>query len=689
MRLFLLGVRRLHAEVRQDVRHHFADGGRGHLAAADVDAGAAARRIEQHEDDDLRIVRRSEADERDDVFLRAAGRVLRNLFRRAGLAADAVARDIGVLAGAVDGVADDLLKDLAHGGARLLAHDLTHHGRRIGHDRLPVAVDDALDHIRLHEIAAVDAGADRRDELQRRDRKRLAERSRRELREVFGVIERVLAPPDAAALAGQVDAGLGGEAAVDVVGQVQEAERLGILVKCARADELADLHERDVARVLHGLRERLAAVAGRLPALDRIGTAEHGDAAAAVKRRAFIDHALLERHGQRDDLERRAGLVGIRECLVAPLLLLRGGQQLRALVGVGLGVDGLLILVADLLVVVEVKIPERDHAEDRAGARVHGDGCRTVLHVVVLDRLLQVLFEVILDGGVDGQVHVVALCLVVVILVVDKEHIRAAVIRRADDAPGAAGEVAVIALLEAVATLVVLPDEADDMRGQASVGIIALRVRLDLDADEVILLFERAHLFRHVRLDLALDDFIPAVGIFRHVQDLIIIDVEDLRKFSRDHLRVFLVRGDLGRTDKDRVDRGVHGQDLAVRVIDRAARGRDLRLAHLLVERHFLILVMVYDHDAEQLDAKDSKCKDAAHNQKQACAAEHHDIRCFGTCSKGHTVIPAPGSFIRHVCLLVSAGMVLSYRLAHRKYSTMEVRKSPKRSARLSGSAAV
>lgn len=130
---------------------------------------------------------------------------------------------------------------------------------------------------------------------------------------------------------------------------------------------------------------------------------------AAVKRRVFAHHALLERHGQRDDLERRAGLVGVRERLVAPLLLLRGSQQLRALVGIGLGVNGLLIPVADLLVVVQVEISERDHAEDRAGARVHGDGGRAVLHVIVLDRLLQVLFEVILDGRVDGQVHVVAL----------------------------------------------------------------------------------------------------------------------------------------------------------------------------------------------------------------------------------------------------------------------------------------
>lgn len=155
------------------------------------------------------------------------------------------------------------------------------------------------------------------------------------------------------------------------------------------------------------------------------------------------------------------------------------------------------------------------------------------MHVVVLDRLLQVLFEVILDGRVDGQVHVVALRLVVIILVVDKEHIRAAVVRRADDAAGAAGEVAVIALLKTVAALVVLPDKADDVRGQTAVGIVPLGIRLDLDADELFLFFERAHLFRHVRLDLALDDLIPAVGVFRHAQDLIIIDVENLGKFSR------------------------------------------------------------------------------------------------------------------------------------------------------------
>ena len=427
---------------------------------------------------------------------------------------------------------------------------------------------------------------------------------------------------------------------------------------------------------------------GRFPALEGVGTAEHVRAAAAVKRRIFIDHALFERHSQRDDLERRAGLVGVRQGFVAPLLCLRGGEHFGLLVGVGLGVDGLLILVADLLIIVEVKVAERDHAEDGAAVGVHGDGRRAVLHVVVLDRLLQVLFEVILDGGVDGQVHVVALRLVVVILVVDKEHIRAAVIRRADDAAGAAGQVAVIALLETVESLIVLPDEADDVRGQIAVRIVALRVRLDLHAGEIVVLLERPHLFRHVRLDLALDDLIPTVGILRHGQDLVIIDVENLGKFARDQLRVLLVIGDLGRADEDRIDRSVHGQDLAVRVIDRAARGRDLRLAYLLVDRHFFVLLMVYDHDIEQLDAKDSKCKDAAHNQKEACAAEHHDIRCFGTRTKRHAVVPAPGSFIRHVCLLVPAGIVLSYRLAHRKYSTMEEKKSPRRSARLSGSAA-
>ena len=440
--------------------------------------------------------------------------------------------------------------------------------------------------------------------------------------------------------------------------------------------------------MLDGLRQVLTAVAGRFPALERIGTAEHVRAAAAVKRRIFIDHALFERHGQRDDLERRAGLVGVRQGLVAPLLRLRGGEHLGLLVGIRFGVNGLLILVADLLIVVQVKVAERDHAENGAAVGVHGDGRGAILHVVVLDRLLQVLFEVILDRGVDGQVHVVALCLIVVVLVVDKEHIRATVIRRADDAPGAAGQIAVIALLQAVEAVVVLPDEADDVRGQIAVGVIALRVRLDLHAGEVVLLLERAHFFRHFRLDLALDDLIPAVGILRHGQDLIIIDVEDLGKFARDQLRIFFVLDDLGRADEDRIGRGVHGQDLAVRIVDRAARGRDLRRAHLLVDRHFFVLVMVYDHDIEQLDAKDSKCKDAAHNQKEACAAEHHDIRCFGTCTKRHAVVPAPGSFIRHVCLLVPAGIVLSYRLAYRKYSKMEEKKSPRRSARLSGSAA-
>ena len=161
-----------------------------------------ARVVEQHEYGYLRVVRRGEADEGDDVFL-LAGDLLCGLGGGAGLAADAVARDVGVVARALLLVADDLLEYGAHGGAGLLANDLPHElGLGLGDD-VPVRILDALHEVGLHEIPAVNAGGDGGYELDGRYVEGLSEGGRRELGEVLRVAEHVLAPPDAAALAAE------------------------------------------------------------------------------------------------------------------------------------------------------------------------------------------------------------------------------------------------------------------------------------------------------------------------------------------------------------------------------------------------------------------------------------------------------------------------------------------------------
>ena len=83
------------------------------------------RIIEQDEYGYLRVVRRGEADEGDDIFLRSAY-LHDGLCRGAGLSGYAVAGDIGVFSRALNAIADDLLENLAQLGARFLAYDLAH-----------------------------------------------------------------------------------------------------------------------------------------------------------------------------------------------------------------------------------------------------------------------------------------------------------------------------------------------------------------------------------------------------------------------------------------------------------------------------------------------------------------------------------------------------------------------------------
>ena len=196
--------------------------------------------------------------------------------------------------------------------------------------------------------------------------------------------------------------------------------------------------------MLYRLGQRLGTVAAVLPALERGAAAEHVHAASAVEARVLAHHALLERHGESDYLEGRAGLVGIRDCLVSPLLLLGEGIELIVLVlalsyaaylGLGLGTDG--------LVVVEVKIAKRHHRQYSTRVNLHTDSRRAVLDVVVLHGLGEVLFDVALDDSVYRQGQAVAVVGVHVVLVALVEHIRP---RRG----GGAHDVAVLAREQAV-----------------------------------------------------------------------------------------------------------------------------------------------------------------------------------------------------------------------------------------------
>ena len=363
---------------------------------------------------------------------------------------------------------------------------------------------------------------------------------------------------------------------------------------------------------------------GGLPAVaSLVRIARDGEGAAAVEGAVERDHALLQRHGDGDGLEGAARLVHVLHGLVMPLGLLRLGEKAAA-DDIVRGLRHLLLhLLADGLKVVQVEIVQRGEGKDLPRVHVHGDGRRAPPHAVILHGLLQMLLHDVLDRGVDGQRHVIAVFGVVVILIFRVEHVGAEGVLCPDHASGSAGQHAVHAQLDAAQSRVLIAHEAHDVAGQAAVGIIALGVGLELDPLEVVLVFELPYPGTEILLYLAGHGLVPALRVRGHVQNLRVVHTEDLGEAPRDQRRVLVVHHDLRRGDVDGVHRGAHGQDIAVAVVDRAAAAVDRGLAHLLLDGGDLVLLVLQDLDLIELSDQHDKCSNAAHKQKHQCAAEH------------------------------------------------------------------
>ena len=217
--------------------------------------------------------------------------VLVNL-RRARLSADGPAVHPGVLAAALG---DHAAQQLAHRRARRGGDGIGHHRRADDLRLLAVLVYDGLHQIRLHQPAAVDHRARRRDHLNRRHRDALAKADARQI----DVLDAALRNQDARSLAIQVDARA-----------LSQAEGVQIPIKSVAAQPQRQLREDRVARVLERLFHRLRAV-GRAPAAHR--AAADRDAARAVEALLRVRRAAVDRRSRREHLERGAGLIHVAE----------------------------------------------------------------------------------------------------------------------------------------------------------------------------------------------------------------------------------------------------------------------------------------------------------------------------------------------------------------------------------------
>ena len=388
------------------------------------------------------------------------------LFRRAGLAADAVTDDLGVFRRTL---CDDGFDQLAHRRGGLLGNDLPHDRAFVLFHHIAILVKHLGDDMRFQQITSVDHRADGADDLDRRRLHGLTEGSRDQIaRAVSGEVAQArLAVENTARLTRQVDAG-----------RLHQSEGAAIIIHRFAADHQSHMSEGDVAGILQRLRGRLRAVSVMLPAVQRLRTTFEGLDAAAVEAVVQRDRAGVQARCQRDDLKGRARLVAVADAAVSPLLQTRGchcvvvrGDRLLAFLAalrvfqrtrVHFLKRFVLSGVKDFQIVVRIVAAEGRHCDDIAGLCVIDDPKRAVEHVIAVDSVEHLLFQRPLHGQVDRQHQAVAVARLIILLI-GIEHFCLIIALGRDHGAGSALQRAVIIRLQPLRALVLRVGEAEDL----------------------------------------------------------------------------------------------------------------------------------------------------------------------------------------------------------------------------------
>ena len=190
------------------------------------------------------------------------------------------------------------------------------------------------------------------------------------------------------------------------------------------------------------------------------------------------------RHGQH--LEGGAGLIAVGEHPVAPLLQPGGGQRLLIVLrppqALNLRRD---LGVCQLQIPVGVVASQGGHGENLPGFAVHHQAKGTVLYIVAGNRRLHLLFQALLYRSVQGQDYGISLPGGKIVFV-GIGHIHFVVALGGDHPAGFPGQKAVVGRLHPLAAVVGGVGEADDLGGQAFVGVHPLRGRFQVDARNVL-----------------------------------------------------------------------------------------------------------------------------------------------------------------------------------------------------------
>ena len=149
------------------------------------------------------------------------------------------------------------------------------------------------------------------------------------------------------------------------------------------------------------------------------------------------------------------------------------------------------------------------------------------MYIIVLDRLIQRLFHVMLYGEVDGRDKVEAVLCAGVALILVKQQIGAVGICKAHVSAGDAAQRGIVLRLYPVKAVVVRSDKAYDVAGKRRIRIVALCVAFKADALESIFVFELAHLIGRFLFDLARKSDIPRAAVLSLFEYILALKSED------------------------------------------------------------------------------------------------------------------------------------------------------------------
>ena len=454
-------------------------------------------------------------------------------------------------------------------------------------DHVAVAVGDLLGKMGGVEIAAVDAGCLRRDERQRCYGEVLAE-----------------------GVAGQIqlgEVGVRGEHAGSLAAQIHpggghDAEGAHVLIEllCTQLQTVGNKGR--VAGVTYRLLKGLQAVTGLVGAVD--GMAGDIHRTAAIDGGGLVDQSLLQRGGQRQDLEGGAGLIGVVQRLVAPLLLLGAFF-------VQLAPRHLLQqrLVGDGSKVVQVIVGEGGHGKDSAVAHVHNDTGGAVGGGEGVAHVLHALFQIVLHGGLQRYLQLVAVLRIKVLGVFIQQVILSVGLGGHHEA-GLALQLLVILGLKAEQARVIHTHKADHLRGQIAVRIVALGVGGQENALDLVVVDVLPYLIGNILIHTVFQHLVHGVAAGHLFQDALLADVQNFcQRTGKDLLcprhGVFPVVQcviDLLGRQKDGLRRGGDGQNVAGGIVDGAAVGGDHAAAGLLADGLGLQLLVTGDLQRVQLE---------------------------------------------------------------------------------------